>query len=552
VNAPVFEAPVDIGRTPDPEGHLVPSRWPHLLVKQHYAGPKEYFSASQLEEFAGLDGCKRKWAFRYIWGLRAPSGIGQTVGTRGHEIAQAYLQHKIAPDLNERITIPPSGRRAEYDVYPGQIFLSGAHHLPIQEGECSELHTEHPIAIDTRKVIANIEPINFTGSKDVLARQASTGMWAIWDHKFIKSIHWYAKPVERLITDPQGIVYALDVLQNHAGPEQDGVPFRWVYYQTDGELKSAVRDVWFTPDHVQREATSLIIQADMMRQIMRSGESPLDVPPSPDVCRKFGNPNQINCHYHVVNGGPCDPGTISLADRAAMILPAQLLKQTKKEKGETKNMTQTAKVPTSLAEIQALLLAQQTAPAAPQPASPSYIQPVAVAPQAPYRPGHDPNWQPAPNGSGQVAPVNTVYTPGAQPIAAPPPAPPQAAPAPVYAPPTPGFMLPPEAAAPASPPAAAPPQAPPAAPAGVAVQGPPPGAPAPPVAEQPAKPARKRRTNAEIAADQAAAGVALAPSDSERFALALQIANGLSAAGNLDALGMLGPITDAALASLKG
>jgi hypothetical protein len=84
------------------------------------------------------------------------------------------------------------------------------------------------------------------------------------------------------------------------------------------------------------------------------------------------------------------------------------------------------------------------------------------------------------------------------------------------------------------------------------VQGPPPGAPAPPVAEQPAKPARKRRTNAEIAADQAAAGGALAPSDSERFALALQIANGLSAAGNLDALGMLGPITDAALASLKG
>lgn len=410
--------------TPDhDEGPLVPSHWTHLLVRANYSGPKEFFSASQLESW---DGCQRKWAFRYLWGLREPEGDGQRTGTAGHKQLELYMQGRPL-DQNEPLRLTPTKRYPEGRIiYPGQIALPAVQYLPDRR-ETSEFYTEHPINIDTRYLMAGIEPIQFTGSKDLFARHHS-GTWAIWDYKFIKDVEKWAKPIDVLRRDIQGSLYAIDVALNKA---QDEIPFRWIYIQTDPDKlpKAERRDVIFQREAVMRRGHELMVQACLMRDTMRERADPRDLPPSHDTCTKYGRPGQINCKYHVQHGGPCDPGISHLGDR---LVTLELRKpKTQTPEKESTPMTAFADLSSRLAAIRGngapVAAAAQPAPVAqvpivapvtaPAPLQPPPVAPIAAAPPAFAAPVQSHVLPPeAALPPAPVAPIAPVALPAQQPV----------------------------------------------------------------------------------------------------------------------------------------
>lgn len=402
---------------------------PSLKGPSETWAPRETFSPSQLTRFGGKDGCQRKWAFHYLFGVReVKTSKGRALGTLIHACLEQYLQGRtvydlVAADGTLRVDQKTARELAEYDQAALQKLateapkraLAGLHLLPqLGDPALEVVEVEQQIQVDTRRIIGGVEPVSINGKRDLAVRRA--GVWYLYDHKSTKGRRESGKPFdpwaycateEDLRSDPQGVFYALDLVYKH---ELDALWSRWVYYLTDDRAHPLARgvDVELLRPGLEREAYSWLIVAVEMRRMVRAAKAgtitiddippPMRLPPDPaSPCNAFGG-----CPYRAERGGPCLPN-------GPHNYGAMLLESAKNQAKETSEM--------SLAEQ----LAATRHLAAGQPAGATLTPPAAPAVQLP----------PAPAGYGWVHDPTTnqyVCVPQAQPAPVPVPVVPQLVP----------------------------------------------------------------------------------------------------------------------------
>jgi hypothetical protein len=426
-----------------------------LVASSEQWFPKESFSPSQLERFSL---CRRKWAYRYLWGVReAKKRKSAMLGSLIHAAIEAYLrgssvyQIVISEDLAKELAPFSDPERAEMMREASRRALAGLHLLP-KLHECEAVELEQWIDVDTRRVLANVEPIKITGKIDLSFRRA--GHWYTVDHKSTRGKQvtgegfkpwFYAKQPDELLNDPQGVFYPLDRVHKH---NLAGIWSRWVYYLTDPKHHPQAEPVDFyaSREHLEHAAHGWLLEAVEMRQLVRAAIAgsirpddlplPAKLPPDPlSPCLAFGG-----CPYRAEVGGPCRSS--AGIDFGSLLLPTTPI-------GENIMSADLA------AQLDAMR--PNLPPGAPIPGSALLPPEAHQQPPAQQAPAQYPGW--VWNGVQWVQ--DPAYAPPPPPPAAAPPPPPVAQNAPPGAPPP-----PPPGPPPAPPPAvttSAPPPPPPAA-----------------------------------------------------------------------------------------
>jgi hypothetical protein len=312
---------------------------PTLITPAPEWRPKETFSPSAMQTYAGEMGCARKYAFGYGLGVfEFGTSRSRALGSLIHASIEHYLRGGTCYDL-----VGPTGEiriddrlRKELATFPPAELLElareaikraivGVEHLPHDGVEAKEIETW--ISIDTRRIIGNIEPLRITGKIDLSFKRH--GVWYLVDHKSTKGARvpregfkpWaYAKKPEDLKTDPQGIFYALDRIYKY---DLTSIWSRWIYYLTDPKAhpQSHTVDVELHRAELEPAAYQWLIAANDMRKVLREAAagtlSPLDIPaPTAPVFLADGSKNPaspcnaffVGCPYRADKGGPCDAG----------------------------------------------------------------------------------------------------------------------------------------------------------------------------------------------------------------------------------------------------
>lgn len=305
--------------------------------------PRESFSPSQLAAYASDDGCKRKWAYRSLFGVtETKRSIATVLGSLIHGSLEQYLNGKtvydlVAPDgslnldkrtLKEVQTVEPA-RLAELVKAAPARALAGLNFLPNMNDPAIEIvEVERWIDIDSNRIIRGVEPIKINGKIDLSMRRV--GVWYLYDHKSTRGRRaqrglpadpWaYCKTPEQLMKDPQAVFYALDVVLRH---NLDALWCRWVYYLTDPDAHPQAKavDVELRRDFLLDAAFRWMLVAHEMRGLVRRAlagklapediEPPSVLPPEEtSPCKAYGG-----CPYHYGKGGPCMPeGRINLGN----------------------------------------------------------------------------------------------------------------------------------------------------------------------------------------------------------------------------------------------
>lgn len=210
-------------------------------------------SASQIDTYRD---CPRKWAYQYLESLRAPPRESAALGTRVHEILEAYLRDGSLPDLSE-----------EYlGNYPGQIAKSGMHLLP------------PPGSVDVE------QRVNFQTEHSLWqGRIDAVGPDFILDHKTSKDRRY----TRDLAIDVQAALYA------HAfGNSKE---LRWIYYHTQR------RDAWmvrhrFSTDELAERIADIDSSAHAVQRLYTISPKADEVPYNTAACQKYGGcPHQSYC-----------------------------------------------------------------------------------------------------------------------------------------------------------------------------------------------------------------------------------------------------------------
>lgn len=433
---------------------------PHLQAPAESWAPRESFSPTLLQTYAGPDGCKRKAAFGSIFGVRdAGKSVSKILGSLIHASLEHYLQGRTVYDLvgptgdlriddKLRKEIAASGitpeKLAELAAEAPRRAIAGLHYLPNMHDPALEVvEVEQWINIDTRRLLPDVEPLRITGKIDLSMRRA--GVWYLYDHKSTKGKREKGKPFDPwaycktpadLERDPQGVFYALDRVLKH---KLTGIWSRWVYYLTDTKAHPDAKAVdvdlgWPT---LEREGRAWLLVAAEIRELMRAYKrgalTPDDIPPAavlpPDPaspCNAFGG-----CAYHVSKGGPCRPSPkVKLSE---LILTGAL---------PGKEEAQTMSLATAYANAAGAVAGAPQVP----PTAGGINPPEGAAPPAQQLPA---GWEMGPAGPRPCAPPGWMYDAAGNVVQAPPPAP--AAPPPAAAAPP----VPPPLPAPAAPPGSA-------------------------------------------------------------------------------------------------
>lgn len=224
-----------------------------------------HVSASQVDTWSL---CKRKWAFRYLDRVKSPPHRSAVVGQRVHAVLEAWLEHGIAPDPNETLTIDDDGKKHVY--HPGLIAMEGLHLLP----------TPNPnLLIETA---FDFGP--WTGRMD-LAYITEQGTPVVFDHKTTTSLDW-AKTEEELWTDPQAVLYAFNALREL--PNAPFVDLQWTYFQTRKPYKSARRTLHVLRSYAEAAMRPLDATAEHLMTLRKGPWKAMDFEPTPSACSAYG------------------------------------------------------------------------------------------------------------------------------------------------------------------------------------------------------------------------------------------------------------------------
>ncbi len=224
------------------------------------AGPAGGWTVSPSQLATYID-CPRKWGWEKLEGLRGAQHPSAALGTRVHEVLEAWLTKATPPDLEEVFSV---GDKVHY---PGRIAQEGLHHLPPPGSVFVESSFHWDI---------------FAGRIDA-AWQGAEGP-AVLDHKTTSNLG-YAKTTEDLKTDPQAIIYASAALAEVAAPHVD---MFWIYYKTSKPYRSERVHLRVTREYAAEALRPLRELGQQLLELRRSGARALDLPPEPKSCGRFG------------------------------------------------------------------------------------------------------------------------------------------------------------------------------------------------------------------------------------------------------------------------
>jgi hypothetical protein len=249
-------------------------------------------SASQISQFRE---CKRKWAWRYIAGIKTPPHPSAALGSEVHDT-------QLGPYLTE-------GRPFDFTRDSGYIAASLLEFLPPPKtpGMVVEKHFILPSP----------------ASEGRFQYQGYIDLWlqgpVVKDFKTTSDLKW-AKNEKALSVDVQAMLYATHALFE---TKSEYVELEWLYAQTRGARKSKRTHLRVHGDHVIEQFRAIESTALEMFEVKQAVADPLQLPPSPSQCESYGGcPYRDKCNLspseHIAALGARDFSIIKLQEEMTM------------------------------------------------------------------------------------------------------------------------------------------------------------------------------------------------------------------------------------------
>jgi hypothetical protein len=248
--------------------------WGDKQAKPREAGKinPDRYSASQVATFRD---CRRKWAFRYMGGVKTAQHPSAALGSYIHDRLQEYLEEgKLPSGQGIAIEVPkPNGEIRELthdDIM--EIMLPGLPYLPAPgEAKC-----EGGFSMDLGDLG------EFTGYLDVL-HTLPDGTPAVKDHKTTSNLRW-AMTEEQLRTDVQCVSYAVYAMEK---AQADKVLCSWIYYQTH-KPKAKKVEVGLSLASVAKSWEGVLEDVREMKRLHESGVEASEVEHDVSACDRYG------------------------------------------------------------------------------------------------------------------------------------------------------------------------------------------------------------------------------------------------------------------------
>lgn len=214
-------------------------------------------SASQIDTYQA---CPRKWAWKYLDHIHAPTHPKAELGTKCHTMLEQYYQGHFPSRL----------ATVEIDdmVYsPGRILCAALKHLPLPK----------PDVESEQKFELTVQDVPFVGYIDVAHEDT------VYDLKTTSSLKYIAD--KNLRTDVQAVLYA------HARHTQTGhnpIHLRWVYTATSAPPHAAVLEYSSTTTDRAPHLQSIVETARELMGHYKHKRRALDLAPAKSHCSAFG------------------------------------------------------------------------------------------------------------------------------------------------------------------------------------------------------------------------------------------------------------------------
>jgi hypothetical protein len=249
---------------------LSPNPDPFQDLEAHLAPPipegtKPRLSASQIGTF--LD-CPRKWAWRYLAGIKEPDRTATVLGSAVHKVLEDYL---LRGDLPTHYPLTIEGK----NYVPGAIAAAGLDFLPTP----GEALVESEIRFETLNA-------SWVGYVDALLTGEDP---VIFDHKTTSDFKWSKTPTD-LFHDTQANLYAFWFLHHGPGssPKAEDVSCQWTYFKTRGTPTAKAVAAVLTRQSTAEKMAELDSVAGEIAALARAPKHPLKVHHHPSACEKFG------------------------------------------------------------------------------------------------------------------------------------------------------------------------------------------------------------------------------------------------------------------------
>lgn len=264
---------------------------------------EQIMSPSQVETFGNEEsGCPRKWAIEKLSGVQRPDTPATLLGTRVHELREAWLLRGEYPDAREVFECVERGEKVRY--FPGQIAIGGLGLCP----KPGEVDVEGEIEFRTPSGIL------WGGRMDMSWAVGAGSVWYgkalreivedaqrqthgfgltphVGDHKTTKD-KVYAKTDDPksdkyLGKDLQANLYALRGMGQHYA---ESAKLHWIYTLTKpkDQAKSWAVRIEVTRQQSEDVVGKAEVHARKMLQLYRERPDPQEVQPNWRACSAFG------------------------------------------------------------------------------------------------------------------------------------------------------------------------------------------------------------------------------------------------------------------------
>jgi hypothetical protein len=237
-----------------------------------------YVSASQVSTYRE---CARKWAWKYIGGIKAEQ-------TEAQKLGDEVEKEQIGPYLTQDRAFDFARDARAGFLGSGYIAAAGLKYLPAPKTPGTVLQKK----LEFRSSSA---PFIWVGYLDCFLPNSSAlpspekGDWGnapcIVDFKTTKDFR-YIKKEAVLRKDPQAVLYSVHVISE---TDADYVDLQWTYFRTQKSAKAERTAFRFSGEATFEQFDGLEkTGTEIYQWKTQEGVSPKDLPPNPEVCELFG------------------------------------------------------------------------------------------------------------------------------------------------------------------------------------------------------------------------------------------------------------------------